>query len=313
MKRLSGFERDMGARRATLTRVCGVVVTFNPKPDVSDNLERLRGQLEHVVVVDNGSRSEVLEQIRCWCNDLNIILIENGTNLGIATALNVGVGYAGSIGAEFTAFFDQDSTPDAGLMTALLETYANATSASPSGRPARVAIVSAKHVHEDTKTWMKPVLDPDGGPLVTITSGSLIPVSIFDHCGLFEDDLIIDRVDEEFCLRVRSMRYTIVQCEIGIVHVTLGAPRPFTLFGKNLFTPTHYSAGRRYYITRNRLVIVRRYWRAYPKWCSWALSGFFKELLFIVIAEESKLSKCANIIRGVRDAITGNMGMIVPL
>ena len=52
--------------------------------------------------------------------------------------------------------------------------------------------------------------------MVAITSGSLMPVEIFDRCGWFEEDLIIDRVDDEYCLRVRSMGYTIALCRGGV-------------------------------------------------------------------------------------------------
>ncbi len=287
--------------------VCGIVITTNPKPDVVFNLERLHPQVEHMVVVDNGSRPENLAPIREAASRLGFTLLETGLNRGIAPALNHGVEYARRAGARFVALFDEDSTAERDLIEALLGTYeANAPTK-------RIAIVSAKHVHKDTREWMKPVFDKDGGPFVAITSGSLLPVSVLDACGLMEEDFIIDRVDEEFCLRVRSRGYTVVHCERGILWVTLGEPKPYTLWGRVLFRAKNYNPGRRYYISRNRLVIVKRYWWRYPRWCYWALSGFVKEGIIILLAEKQRGIKVLNMMRAVRDAIFGRMGLIVPL
>jgi rhamnosyltransferase len=289
-----------------LNHACGVIVTFNPDAKVLLNIAQILPQLDWLVVVDNGSRPEALKPIQDAASSIGFKLIENGANLGIATALNKGVEWARSQNAAFVALFDQDSTAADGLIDALVQTYKERSV------DRRVAIVSAKHMHEDTRTWLKPVFDPDGGPLVAITSGSLLPLTIFDECGLFEDDFIIDRVDEEHCLRVRSRGYSIVLCEAGILWVTLGSPNPFRILGMTL-RATHYSPGRRYYITRNRMVIVKRYWRLYPQWCYWAVSGFLKELLYVCLAEKRKLLKLRNMGRGLWDALIGRMGMVIPL
>jgi rhamnosyltransferase len=290
----------------TVNAVCGVVVTFNPKEDVPRNLELLRPQVENMVVVDNGSRPETLIAIREAANRLDFRLLENPENLGIATALNQGVAHAQTVGADFVALFDQDSTPGIDLVPALLRTFAT-------GPPLeKIAIVSAKHMHTDTLKWMSPPFDADGGPFVAITSGSLIPLAVFERCGLFEGDFIIDRVDEEFCLRVRSQGYTIRHCEEGILWVTLGDPETFRFFGRT-FRATHYSPGRRYYITRNSFVIIKRYWYRYPKWCYWAISCFAHDLFMVVVAEERRWTKLANMAKAVVDALFGRMGLIVPL
>jgi rhamnosyltransferase len=289
-----------------LNRACGIVVTFNPEPNVEGNLRQLFSQLEWLVVVDNGSRPETLTPIREASIQLGFTLIEVGQNRGIAAALNLGVKWALNREAEWVALFDQDSTAEGGLIDAMLNSYQRAADR-------RIAIVSAKHLMRDTKTWMKPVFAADGGPLVAITSGSLMPMFLFDECGLFEEDLIIDRVDEEYCLRVRTLGYTITLCEEGVLWVTLGSPRPFKVFGRTLFSATNYSPGRRYYNTRNRLIIVKRYWRLYPRWCYLCLRGFVKEALIVVIAEQQRILKLKRIVLGIHDALMSKMGMVVPL
>ena len=73
-------------------RVCAVVVTYHPDAAVMVNLAEVRGQVDGMVVVDNGSDSEVLRGAK---ERVGFVLVENGENLGIGVALNRG----GAVGA----------------------------------------------------------------------------------------------------------------------------------------------------------------------------------------------------------------------
>jgi rhamnosyltransferase len=71
---------------------------------------------------------------------------------------------------------------------------------------------------------------------------------------------------------------------------------------------THHSALRRYYITRNGIVIAARYWRREAAWVRislWVLGiGFAGVVLF----ERPKLRKIGATLLGIVDAIRGRMG-----
>ncbi len=75
---------------------CAVIVTFHPPPAVLENLAKVRFQVEGLVVVDNGSSSLSLAPFRAAMCEMKFTLIENGANLGIAAALNIGVRWARS-------------------------------------------------------------------------------------------------------------------------------------------------------------------------------------------------------------------------
>ncbi len=79
--------------------VCAVIVSFRPRREDLGNLARVRPQVEHLVVVDNGSPEEQLHLLRAASHELDFALIENGQNLGIAAALNVGVKWAQANGS----------------------------------------------------------------------------------------------------------------------------------------------------------------------------------------------------------------------
>src|ERR1700761_1113736 len=72
-------------------RTSAVVVTYEPGPELVDNLTMLWPQVDTLIVVDNGSSPPRREVLGAAVSTLGLELIENGSNLGIATALNYGV------------------------------------------------------------------------------------------------------------------------------------------------------------------------------------------------------------------------------
>lgn len=282
--------------------VCAVIVTYHPEPDVLENLAKARPQVEGMVVVDNGSTPEELAPFRPASQTMPFALIENGDNLGIATALNQGIRWARQQGFQWVILFDQDSTTTDGMVAAMLKEHAEHP------QKEKIAIFMPKHINRKTGNWQKPSFGADGNPLVAMTSGSLIPVSIFDTCGWFEDDLIIDCVDTEYGLRIRQHGYTIALCPSAVLHHAVGHPRVHTLLGVRLFSASHHSALRRYFITRNHLTVIGRYRKQYPAWCRKMINIMIRDTLKIVLVEEGRWKKIGYTVRGAMDAIKGRLG-----
>jgi GT2 family glycosyltransferase len=73
-------------------QICAVIVTFHPDEQLKDRVDKILRQSGNVVLVDNNSSPTELEMIRGIVSGTdNCFLIENGSNLGIAEALNRGV------------------------------------------------------------------------------------------------------------------------------------------------------------------------------------------------------------------------------
>jgi rhamnosyltransferase len=289
-----------------MSGTCAVVVTFHPQDALWDNLAKVRRQVEMVLVVDNGSSPESLAPFNALPADPGFTLIENKVNLGIAAALNAGVRWAKAEGFEYVALFDQDSTVTDGFIQAMLATY------ELHPRRDRLAIVTPLQMERNTGFTRGQECAKDGGPLVAITSGSLMPTAIFDQCGWFQEDLIIDGVDHEYCFRARAHGYTLAQCRDALLLVAVGSERCHGFLGLKIMA-RHYSAKRRYYITRNRLVMVRRFWKEHPVWCYRALRDVLQETLKVIFFEEHRRSKLRNTARGIHDALFGHMGKVVEL
>jgi rhamnosyltransferase len=287
--------------------VCAVIVAFRPRVEDLGNLAEVRPQVQDLVVVDNGSAEETLKLLRNASRELKFILIENGENLGIGAALNIGVRWAKSNGSQWVALFDQDSTVTEGFMARMLADFEYFQT--------KRNIMLLIPRYKDPQSGVERVcgLDEDGGPFVTITSGSLLPVIAFETCGYFNEDLFIYTVDDEYSLRLRSQGYSIALSPRAVLLHASGSPSCYRIFGKPWFQTANYRPGVRYYISRNRIWMSLRYGARYPRWARGALRASFIDLCRLAIAEDYRWAKVKMVFLGLRDGMLGRMGRTVTL
>jgi rhamnosyltransferase len=280
--------------------VCAVIITYNPSLEVLSNIAALRSEVDFIVVVDNGSLKKSLDMLRSGRSELDFELIENGRNLGIATALNLGVCEVKSKAYSWAALFDQDSMVEPGFIHAMLKAHED----SPD--PSRVGIVCPVYLDRETDIPLPLPRSRKDEIMAAPTSGSLIPASMFDKVGCFSEALFIDYVDIEFCLRSRRAGYSILQSPHAILHHSMGRITRHRWFGC-WFMSTNHSAARRYYITRNRLWVLRKFlgdWR----WSSKEVRSTIVETIKIALVEQDRLAKMKSIMLGFADALGGRMG-----
>lgn len=285
-----------------MNSVCAVVVTYFPDSDVLENLSKVRPQVEALVVVDNGSPLASVHLLRAASTEMGFAFLENGENLGIAAALNTGIRWAGDRGFEWIVLFDQDSATTPGFIDAMLRGFAN----SPSGE--RLGILVPRYI--DKRSGIDLPQDPahTGGLQTAMTSGTLMRLSLFREHGPFQEELFIDSVDSEYSLRLRSRGYLIEECNDAILLHSPGHPKTLTLYGIYLFKTANYSPVRRYYQDRNRVWLIRRYWKVFPRFCLRLFRDSLKENVKIILGEDRKWRKCYCSGLGIADALRGRMG-----
>lgn len=94
--------------------------------------------------------------------------------------------YAVESGFDWVATFDQDSRASDGFFAQTQETYQQAP------HPEKIAIIAPSYVDRESGVCRKTVLS--GGVLVTMSSGSIIPISIIRSAGTFDESLFMDSV-----------------------------------------------------------------------------------------------------------------------
>jgi rhamnosyltransferase len=277
-----------------------VVVSYNSTREILRNIEILAGQVGHVVVVDNTPRTNPQTMIDELEQQGGYTVIRNQKNLGIATALNLGMQRAISLGCEWIFTFDQDSRIGDGYIDGLISAYGE------SSDPTRIGVVCP--IYRDTQLgaiWPFP-RGSNGEPLMYMTSGALMRSETYRKLGPFEDQLFIDYVDTEYALRMRAAGYRIVESNVVLNH-SLGKMTPHVFAGRHIFL-TNHNPQRRYFITRNRIVLLRRYMGRDREWTAYELTDFWKGTVALLLFEQDRWLKVKYMLRGVWDAIFGRLG-----
>ena len=142
---------------------------------------------------------------------------------------------------------------------------------------------------------------------IAITSGSLMNLKVFYKIGPFIEDLFIDYVDFEYCLRLKKNKYQILQVKSAQIYHQLGELKLHKFFFKKIYV-TNHSPTRYYYRTRNRLYVVRKYLNVFPSFVIRDFLIFFNELIKIIFYEKNKIKKMKMILFGIRDFMKNNYG-----
>lgn len=274
-----------------------MVVTFNPGPDFVLNLSLLNSQVEHIVIVDNGSSAATLRMLDSVQEQFHCTIIRNKTNLGIAAALNQGCQIAVQKDLAWIATFDQDSTITGDFIQALLLDAA---------RVKNMGMISPVYVDRLSMKELRMPKTSTGTLMTTLTSGSILLTETYLRAGPFNESLFIDCVDTEYCLRLRSIGFSIVESENAILLHSQGRITFHKFLGKYLPT-TNHSPSRRYYMIRNNLYVFFKYPRE-TSWIRYRSVDTFFEVVKILLFEKQKLSKFRFMFKGVLDCILGRMG-----
>jgi rhamnosyltransferase len=294
----------MQERAVTTMDVCAIVITYHPDREFARRLSRITAQVGGVVVVDNGSERSELKMLDEVAAHDAVTLVLNSENLGIASALNIGIQRAIARGFRFVLLMDQDSLVHADMVATLVRTYES----FPENE--RLAIVGAGFGETDLHSHITiPAIGESWQDAEwVITSGTLMPVAAYAVIGPFREEFFIDYVDIDYCIRARANGYRVIKTLRPLMSHTIGAPKQHRFLWTKKWTSNH-SADRRYYIARNNVIFLREGGR-YPRGL-WALKSFlscFKTFRRVVLYEDSKTSKCVAVFSGWWDGLRRRMG-----
>jgi rhamnosyltransferase len=285
----------------TAHTVSAVVVTYHPSARMLENLRKILDQVQALVVVDNGSDPEEIKALRSASQSIGFHLIRNEENVGLAEALNQGVRWAKEEGYPWVILFDQDSAITDGFISQMFSAW------ELYPQHERVGSMHPKYVDPETGAESKVRRASDGGPVFSLTSGALMPSWIFDKIGWFASEYFIDCVDFEYCLRIRAAGYLIADSRQAVLLHHVGHPRRISFLGFS-FRSTNHSTMRRYYMSRNRIVVCRKYLRRFPGWVFQFMNESLRDTVKCFLAEQSRARKFRSLLLGTWDGLTGRMG-----
>lgn len=297
------FPQPHGTLNATTEpSVCAVMVSYYPSAETLENIRLLLTQVQTLVVVDNGSNASEVGTLRAISQSAGFHLLENRENLGIAEALNQGIAWAKSQGYPWVILLDQDSTVTSGFINQMFATWKS--------HPHRERVGSIHPRYRHSLTGAEARLRRgkyEGGPLTSMTSGALMPTWIFDRVGYFASDFFIDCVDHEYCFRLLASGYYVVDSKGAVLLHSPGKAAKVNVLGFS-FSPTHHSAVRRYYMSRNRIVVCRKYLPVLPALVLQYIYAAFRETAKCFLCERDRARKFRNFLLGTWDGLVGRMG-----
>ncbi|MGM7672173.1 glycosyltransferase [Microbacterium sp. A93] len=249
--------------KPNLPAAWAVFSTFRPGSGAEEAVSSVAGQVDGVIVVDDGSgpvADDVLERLAAS----GVLVHRQSENSGIAAALNTGIRLAREQGAANVVTFDQDSLVPSGFVEALRVAQDAATADG-----VQVGVVVPEYFAAVRQA--RGEMSAYGPAANVIQSGMLLPLSVVDAIGELRADFFIDLVDTEFELRLRREGYAVLAAPGLRLGHALGTQYRRELFGRQVCLPgippeiTLSTPFRYFYRVRNRIVLNGEYLRAAPK------------------------------------------------
>ncbi|MBQ6570829.1 glycosyltransferase [Candidatus Saccharibacteria bacterium] len=274
--------------------LAAAVILYHPTDADLANISTYLDDVDRLFVVDNTegenneSRLPVSDKIKyIWKNE----------NLGVAAALNLAATLAKKEGYTWLLTNDQDTSFRAGVLPALKNHAATVDNSL-------IAIVAPWH-----KTKLKsrrPRKNPDY-PHDVMTSGNLLNLAIWEKLGGFDEDLFIDGVDLEYCIRLKKFGYKIfrdnsLEIDHNLGDLFYGRVRQF------VFLCTNHTPIRRYYMMRNAHYLLDRYRDFDLSYCIELCAAQKRNMIGVLLFEKNKFAKIKMYLRGYRDYKKGIKG-----
>lgn len=288
-----------------------VVVTYHPDAGFGARLAAISRVAAPVLVVDNSTDFAARATVAAAAAEHRADYRPQAANRGIGAALNAAFAELAAAGFAAALAFDQDSVPAPDLAAALAAVHttlprcaavgANWTDAARPDEPSR-------HLQRHP-TWRsaftRTVAERDlTGVLCVITSGTLFDLRAWRSLGGFAEDLQLDLVDSEYCLRARAAGFEIAVAAAAKLAHRRGAKRAVRRFGRTWW-PAFMPPARVRLLFHNRLLVLRNLGRRYPPWAAFECAFALKIIAEICLLEDQTAAKLAACARGTWEGLLG--------
>lgn len=240
---------------ATLS-VYAVIVVFHPDlATLSAAIAAVAPQVTKVLLVANDGVSPALAL------PTNAELFVQDRNLGLGAAYNLAAAWARANGATHLLLLDQDSVAGPDMVAILAGASSGTTRVAAAGPLWRDARTGENGHFVRLTRWGATEVRPSNHEIISvdflISSGTLISLQAIDRIGPFDERLVIEHVDTDWCLRARAMGYMLAgvaaaRLDQAFGEATLTAP---LIGGRRFFS---YPVERTYYLVRNSIILWRR-------------------------------------------------------
>ena len=285
--------------------VGAVIVTYHPDELFINRLCKIANLVSYLVVVDNASNEKEQDQLKLYSKELDFDLVINKTNKGIAAGLNQGLQYIKNKKKAWALLFDQDTDPVDNFIGVMGDIYMGYK------YPDLIGIIGANYTEpligdsynniDDKISWVE--------RKIVITSGSMVPLWVYEMIGGHREDFFIDYVDHEYCLRIRKNGLKVLMSTQSLIIHSIGNVSLHKGFGVTVRTKNHTPL-RRYYMFRNFVFLSLQYGIQEFTWFLRCMYTHINTIAAVILLENEKLSKLHFIMVGVWHGMIGRLGKL---
>ncbi|CAB1208093.1 glycosyltransferase [Acinetobacter bouvetii] len=292
--------------------ITALIVTFNRKELLLQCLQALLSQTQQsskILIIDNASTDGTIEilQEKGWLANANIQLIALKENTGGAGGFSAGMKYAFDGGADYVWMMDDDAIPH---QTALEELMKFATPNHIYGSLAVNGEYTAWNttlLKENKKVNFKCEIPKLAEVQSLPFLGFLTSKEIYQDIGLPDSKYFISADDTEYCIRAQKSGYKIFICGQSVIDHPKAEYQEYRFLGKKI-NYVSLPSWKRYYDTRNRIFIAKKYFgfRLYSQTLPSLIFRFFISLL----NEKNKCQQMKAYFWGLYDGVFLNGGKL---
>lgn len=299
-------------RETAVSSTVAVIVTYNRKALLMRCLTATANQTRKpdlILIVDNASTDGTREFLRSdgWLSRPDTKLISLDSNTGGAGGFSAGLEAATRNGADWVWMMDDDAEPHTDALAELMRVARD---------PANVYGSLATNGSETS--WLMTLLDnlpkttgavgdiPEQANVQMLPFlGFLIHRDLVARIGLPDPGFFIAADDVEYCLRAQKAGAQIIVA--GNSHIEHPKSRPYQvrLPGYTL-TALELPPWKRYYDTRNRLLIAKKYYGM--RLLTQTIPGSFVRMAAALMKEPRKLAQLKAFFAGFIDAMLNRKG-----
>ncbi|APP03580.1 glycosyltransferase [Lactobacillus delbrueckii] len=272
-----------------MRKAAGVVVLYNPiESEVLQNIKSYVNELDVIYCIDNSD-----EENNFFSEIEKCVYIPNHKNIGLSKALALGCDKAVREGATVLVTLDQDTVFEKKCISALIkyvEENNDAGVVSPNVK--RIVRINGKRKVIDSALYSSSIEEVG----YVITSGCVFTAETYDLTGGFDESLFIGQIDQDFCCSVRKINKKVLRLGNVFMYQEMGNGEKHNLFGRTVYAP-NLALFRYYYIFRNERYL-RKKWGTEYNICKVSL---YKYVAVVMLFEKAKSKKLEAMFNGYKD------------
>ena len=268
--------------------ICALVVTYNCDKTIIDNIGSLLDQIKHVIVYDNGSTDpDSIRLLRSIEGNERVDFFLMSKNEGVSFRLNQGLNLAKQRGYKLLLTMDQDTILESNCVKEMLNVLNTDT---------KIVSVGPNRKRDKYNKSLYSIVN------YLITSGNLLIIDDALFVGGYCDDLFIDKVDVDFSFALRKNGFMIAIANNAYMVHKVGEYETNSILGIKIKYLSH-SPKRFYYIYRNFIVVLRKFFFSLPKDCTKMILVQFFEFTRMLMIEKDRKEKIICIKKGIIDGL----------